>query len=65
MGSKQAEAELLIYFCTKLSGSGIPFHRNRVIENIYENEKKKAMKVIKTLHEDLQYDFLKEFNQLK
>jgi hypothetical protein len=65
MGSKQAEVELLLYFCTKLSESDIPIHRNKVIGNIYDNEKKKVLKVIETLHEDLQYDYLKEYNLLK
>ena len=64
MGSKQAEVELLIYFCSKLKESGIPFRRNQVIANIYDNEIRKALKTIKTLHEDLQYDYLKQMDEL-
>jgi hypothetical protein len=64
MGSKQAEAELRIYFCIKLKDSGIPFEKNAVINNMYNTQLKKIHTVIKTLHEDLQYDYLKELQGL-
>ncbi len=59
-GNKQTEIELRIYFCKKLKASGIPFHRNTVINNIYNSQLKKINSVLTTLHEDLQYDYLKE-----
>ncbi len=63
-GSKQVEVELLIYFCMTLKKSGIAFHKSTALSNLYNNQVKKAGTLVKTLHEDLQYDYLKELNQL-
>lgn len=63
-GSKQAEAELLIYFCAALKQSGIPLHKSTALKNLYGNQVKKIKKVIASLHEDLQYDYLKEVEKL-
>jgi hypothetical protein len=62
--SKQTEIELRIYFCQKLKNSGIPFQKNTVINNLYDSQLKKANTILMTLHEDLQYDYLKELKQL-
>ena len=62
--SKQAEVELLLYFCQTLKHSGIPLKNSTVLNNLYQFQLKKVAKVIATLHEDLQYDYLKELNQL-
>jgi hypothetical protein len=64
MGSKQVEAELLIYFCRTMKETGIPFHRYPVTENIYYRQIHKIEKAIHTLHEDLQYDFGQEMVDL-
>lgn len=58
-GSKQVEAELLIHFCRLIKDSGIPLERNTVINNLYLGQLKKLNAAIQTMHEDLQYDFLK------
>jgi hypothetical protein len=63
-GNKQTEIELRIWFCQKLKASGIPFHRNTVISNLYESQLKKINVALTTLHEDLQYDYLKELKPL-
>ena len=62
--SKQAEVELLLSFCTSLVESGIPIKKNVALKNLYEGQLKKIGKVIATLHEDLQYDYLKHLDQL-
>jgi hypothetical protein len=63
--STNAEVSLLLHFCTTLKTSGIPIKRNQVIENIYHNQLKKIAKAISTMHEDLQYDYLKELKALE
>ena len=63
-GSKQAKAELLIYFCNKLSHSGIPMGKSTAISNLYQAQVTKISRVISTLHEDLQYDYLRELKKL-
>jgi hypothetical protein len=62
--SKQAEAALRIYFCTKLKNSGISFRYNAVLMNMYQNQLKKINAVMATMHEDLQYDYIKELKHL-
>jgi hypothetical protein len=62
--SKQAEVELLLHFCYTLKHSGIPIKNTTVLNNLYQYQLKKAEKVIATLHEDLQYDYLKELDVL-
>ena len=63
-GSKQAEVELLLSFCGSLVRSGIPIRKNVALKNLYEGQLKKLAKVIATLHEDLQYDYLKQLDKL-
>ena len=64
-GNKQTEMELRIWFCVKLKESGIPFEKNAVINNLYLSQVKKLYSILSTLHEDLQYDYLKELKQLE
>jgi len=64
-GSKQVEVELLIYFCETLISKEIPIAKSLVLNNIYQLQLKKIAQIISTLHEDLQYDYLKQYNQLK
>jgi hypothetical protein len=63
-GSKQAEAELLIYFCSKFKNSGISFQYSPVLVNLYQNQIKKINAVVSKMHEDLQYDYIKELKKL-
>jgi uncharacterized protein YihD (DUF1040 family) len=63
-GSKQTEVELRIYFCQQLKESGIPVERNPVINNLYLSQLKKINTVLATLHEDLQYDYQKDLDEL-
>lgn len=62
--SKEAEVELLIYFCTKIKSSGIRIKKSVALTNLYNNQVKKIKSVIETLHEDLQHDYNKEIEQL-
>ena len=64
IGTKQAEAELLIYFCAVLKNSGIPYEKSTALNNLFHAQIKKASKAIDTMHEDLQYDLKKELNKL-
>ncbi len=62
--SKQTEVELRIYFCLQLKESDIPIERNPVINNLYHSQLKKINAVLATLHEDLQYDYRREMDEL-
>jgi hypothetical protein len=63
-GSPQAEVELLTYFLRKLQRSGIPYRDSPVLANLHRQQLKKVRGVIESLHEDLQYDYLKELQGL-
>ncbi|MFC0774690.1 hypothetical protein [Terrimonas alba] len=62
--SKQTEVELRLHFCVTLKQSGISLY-NTVISNIYQSQLKKVQTVLNTLHEDLQYDYRKQLEELK
>ena len=64
-GSAETEVKLLLYFCGTLKNSGIPVEKNPVIKNMYQNQLKKISKAIATMHEDLQYEYVKELAQLE
>jgi hypothetical protein len=63
-GLANVEIELLMYFCTRMKGANIYINNNTVLSNIYNSQLKKITKSIATLHEDLQYDYLREINKL-
>lgn len=64
IGEKDAAAELLIYFCKKLKHSGIPIQKSVQLTNLFEQQLKKINAHIATMHPDLQYDFLKELEEI-
>jgi len=64
-GNKKTEAELLIYYCSKLQNSGIRYKKYPVLLNIYERQIIKIKKAISTMHPDLQYDYEKEMEELE
>ncbi|MEN9686078.1 MAG: hypothetical protein RLZZ28_1864 [Bacteroidota bacterium] len=55
--SKQVEISLLIYFCTKMKASGIPYQKSQLLQNLYDQQLKKIHGALKLLHEDLQFDY--------
>ena len=63
-GSKLAEVELLIHFCTLLQGAGINFRKSTAMDNLYHAQLKKVNTALKTMHEDEQYDYKREVEKL-
>jgi hypothetical protein len=63
-GSKQAEIELLLYFCTKVKETGIKVNDSLALANLYQQQLKKIGKAISGQHEDLQYDYLRQLEKL-
>lgn len=63
-GKKETEVELLMYFCKCLKDSGVPMKNSVALQNIYVRQIQKAKKAIATLHEDLQYDYNVELEEL-
>jgi hypothetical protein len=63
-GSEIVETELLIHFCRSVKTLNIEINKNPVISNIYQHQLKKINKAISTMHEDLQYEYLKEVKKI-
>ncbi|RLD46281.1 MAG: hypothetical protein DRI86_03590 [Bacteroidetes bacterium] len=63
-GIKQTEVELLIYFCKKIKDSEIPLQSSKALYNIYHRQLEKVNTSIGKLHEDLQYDYNYEIENL-
>jgi hypothetical protein len=64
-GSKTVQIEVLIYFCQGMKKTGISIRSSSVLENLYEQQLKKIRKALSTLHEDLQYDYKQELEDLE
>jgi membrane-anchored protein YejM (alkaline phosphatase superfamily) len=62
---KETEAALLLHFCGKLKELKPRHQQNLQINNMYERQLTMAKKAISTLHEDLQYDFQLEIEELR
>ena len=63
-GNKQVEVELLLHFCMVLCSSKISFRKSTALNNLYTAQLKKIKAAISTLHEDLQYDYIRQLEGL-
>jgi len=61
---KETEVELLIYFCVRLKNFTPSIHHNKRVENLYFKLIESIRKKVTALHEDLQYDYTIEINDL-
>ena len=61
---KETEAELLLYFCSKIKELQPKQRSSQQMINMYDRQLAMATKAMSTLHEDLQYDFKLEIEQL-
>ena len=64
INDKTSTAELLIYFCKKLKHSGIPFHKNKLIVNMYALQLKRINALVISFHEDLQQDYKPDLEEI-
>ncbi|QED38699.1 hypothetical protein FK178_13680 [Antarcticibacterium arcticum] len=62
---KETEAELLLYFCSKLKDFKPSIKRNTTLLNLYQRQLVAVKKIISALHEDLQYDYELEVEELE
>ena len=62
--NKETEVELLLYFCQKLKEFKPSINRNTTLTNLYNRQLEYIKKKVATLHEDLQYDYRLELEEL-
>lgn len=58
------EVELRLYFCKKMRNNGIPTKHSLALANIYRREAERVEKAYEKLHEDLQFDYEEDLQQL-
>jgi hypothetical protein len=63
-GLKTTEIEVLMYYCKNLKASKIPIHKSPQMINLYQRQLDKIIKTINGLHEDLQFDYQEELENL-
>ena len=61
---KETEADLMVYFCAKLNDFLPPIKNNTALKNLYNRQIESVKKTILSLHEDLQYDYNIELENL-
>jgi hypothetical protein len=59
-GSKTAEVEILMHYVSRFIEMKLPWKKTKLLKNIYEAQMKKIRQAIDTMHEDMQYDYLRE-----
>nr|WP_321222567.1 hypothetical protein [uncultured Psychroserpens sp.] len=62
--NKETEVELLLYFCKKLKHMSPSINRNTTLRNLYDRNIEAITKKILNLHEDLQYDYNEELENM-
>ncbi len=62
---KETEVELLLHFCTTLKEMKPSMYKNVSLTNIFNRQILTIEKTIAGLHEDLQYDYNLELEELK
>ncbi len=63
-GSKQTEAELLIFFCKEMRKLRLPFNESKVLLNLYDRQLQNIHKALRYLDEDLQFDYQAELEEV-
>lgn len=61
---KETEAEVLLHFCKKLKNYNPFYKRSTRLQNIFQTQLRMAKNAILKLHEDLQYDYQLELDNL-
>tara|TARA_B100000795_G_C22791500_1_gene437177 strand:- start:538 stop:1017 length:480 start_codon:yes stop_codon:yes gene_type:complete len=61
---KETEVQLLLYFCYQLKEFKPSISKSPRLQNVYDRQILMIKKAISTLHEDLQYDYQLELDDL-
>ncbi len=63
--SKQVEVELLLHYCTLFKATGLHKKQSQALSNIFDAQLKKVEKAIEGLHEDLQFEYVRQLKALQ
>ena len=62
--NKETETELLLYYCKKMVEFTPSIKQSQRLQNVFDTQVRMIKKAIDKLHEDLQYDFKLELDNL-
>ena len=62
--SKIAEVEILLHYLTNFKGMNLNWQKSTALINLYKTQLKKIDAAISTMHDDLQYDYRREWDRL-
>jgi hypothetical protein len=62
---KETEVDLLIHFCIQLAQMKPSFKNNTTLDNMYNRILESIQKTVRSMHDDLQYDYKTSIEQLK
>ncbi|HCX21843.1 MAG: hypothetical protein CMB80_10100 [Flammeovirgaceae bacterium] len=62
--NKHTQVELILHFLYELNNAGSYLKKSTQLKNLYNRELLSTKKVIKSLHEDLQFDFEVQLKEL-
>ncbi|MFT4969211.1 MAG: hypothetical protein ACI9O4_000957 [Chitinophagales bacterium] len=62
---KETELELILHFCESLAEINPSINGNNVLFNIFDRELIRMEKMVSKLHEDLQYDSMREIENIR
>ena len=60
----ETEVELLLHYCLKLKSFSPSINRNTALVNLYQRQVDSIRKTVSSLHEDLQYDYGMQLEEL-
>jgi hypothetical protein len=63
-GKPSTEAALLIHICKQIKKSSLEIEKSQVLINIYKSLLKRIEKSIEAMHEDLQYEFKNDLEEI-
>lgn len=64
-GSKTVEVEVLVHYLDNFIAMKLPWRKTKILKNIYEAQMKKIRTSIAAMHEDIQYDYLKDLQKIE
>ncbi len=63
-GKDQILIDLLLFYCNELLSLDLAIKHSEILSNLFERQIVRIEKSLNKLHEDLQYDYRKELNEL-
>jgi hypothetical protein len=64
-GKPATQVQLLLFYCHALKQTKISFYDNVAIANLYQNQIKKVKNTLAKMHEDFQFDYQSEIEELE